>query len=85
MKNKLDKKNGYIEIPVKIPHPLQLKIRGAGLTLWQLRKMLDGSPCEAELSMRLSGSKRMDPKLEARIEHILKELKKPSITVKTKA
>jgi hypothetical protein len=71
-----------LEIPVKIPHPLQRKVRGAGLTLWQLRRMLGGSPCEGELSMRLSGHKPMTPELEARIEHVLEEMKKPFITVK---
>ena len=55
-------------------HPLQTEIRARGIKLWQLRKMLGGSPSEGHLSRALRGIAPMPEALETKIRSAIEDL-----------
>ena len=49
------------------PHPLKSKVQDAGLTLWQVSKLIGGKPSEFHLSRLLNGKAPMPMKVEKAI------------------
>lgn len=60
-------------IPQHQPHPLKTEIKRVGVTYWQLRILLGGSPSEGKLSRYLNGIEIMPPKLEKRLRQVVTE------------
>ena len=58
-------------VPILKPHPLKAPLL-KHLRLWQIRKLLGGSPSEAQLSRFLNCIDTMPADLEARLDALLR-------------
>lgn len=70
-----------IEIPELTPHPLKAEVKKAHLTLWQIRKMING-PSESVICRMLNGTHPMSQEVENGLKHILAEIKQPIAATK---
>jgi hypothetical protein len=60
-----------MRIPQHNPHPLKAEIRKLGLTYWQLRTLLGGSPTEGTISRMLNGVWEMPKEIEEKLEQVV--------------
>jgi hypothetical protein len=60
-----------IVIPQHNSHPLKSEIRRWGLTYWQLRTLLGGSPSESTICRMLNGVWEMPKDIEEKLEQIV--------------
>jgi hypothetical protein len=68
-----------MQIPQLTPHPIKSDIRRANLKLWQLSRLLGGSPGTATLSNMLNGVRPMSEEVESGLRNILDEIKQQPI------
>lgn len=68
---------GNIQTAIKPkPHSLKIEINKQDLRLWQIRKLLGGSPSEGQLSRYLNGIDKMPIALEVRLNEVINEISK---------
>ena len=60
-----------INLNIPTPHPLKEKLRYRGITLWWLRRLLEGHPSEFKLSRTLNGIEEMPKYLEDQIQEVI--------------
>jgi hypothetical protein len=60
-----------MKIPEHRPHPLKSEIRRLGLTYWQLRTLLGGSPTEGTICRMLNGVWEMSKEIEEKLEEVV--------------
>ena len=67
--------SGNIQTAIKPKsHPLKIEIKKQDLRLWQIRKLLGGSPSEGQLSRYLNGIDKMPLNLEVRLNEVINEI-----------
>ncbi len=57
-----------------VAHSLKWQLRGKGVTLYELKTLLGGSPSEGKLSRILNGMAEMPKELEEKITKIITQI-----------